>query len=370
MTAQDLARWRIALTYPELLIHGNQWLQLCIDAARMAAVSKRIVRAEARRETRKWVDKCLEGAASAGHKFVKGGSGAPIEVMDVPCTLVDEVPTYVTDPNEAVEIRGRKWHELWGRDDAQYEDLTRMMNKERLACIDEDAEQQVCMQQVEAGIKKCSADTVPGTDGWTGREFRMLPEAALQELANLMTDINRWVSWPAQVLDNIIVLLRKAVGGERPICLAAGIVKLWEAIHFGTVDEWESSRAGFWDDAIKGSSALRAAALRRLEAETATLLGEEFCFVLWDAEKFYDNIDMMKLYKLSADCGMDRRQMLLGMQVLMAPRRVKIGKVMGLPIRPMNGMTAGLKRSNLYARFYFHNFLDTMHRRYPDAAPR
>ena len=68
------------------------------------------------------------------------------------------------------------------------------------------------------------------------------------------------------------------------------MVKLWETVHGDTVLSWEANKIGFWDDAVKESCALRAAALRGLQAETASILGEEFVFVLCDAEKFYDNV--------------------------------------------------------------------------------
>ena len=81
-------------------------------------------------------------------------------------------------------------------------------------------------------------------------------------------------------------MLAKPKGGDRPICLVPLLVKLWESVNGDTILAWETDRIGFWDDAVKGSSVLRAAGLRRLQAETASLFGEEFCFLLWDAEKF------------------------------------------------------------------------------------
>ena len=85
-------------------------------------------------------------------------------MMDVPCQVVEDTLVYVTDPNAAVEIRGAKWHALWGRDKAQYGDMVRTLSKERKKCINEEDYKEVSVQMVEAGIKKCSADTTPGTD--------------------------------------------------------------------------------------------------------------------------------------------------------------------------------------------------------------
>ncbi len=44
--------------------------------------------------------------------------------------------------------------------------------------------------------------------------------------------------------------------------------------------EWSEQHAGFWDDAIKGSSPLRAALRRNLNMEAAILLSRSFSIAL------------------------------------------------------------------------------------------
>ena len=51
----------------------------------------------------------------------------------------------------------------------------------------------------------------------------------------------------------------------------------------------------FWEDAVKGSSALKAGLDRRLMDEVAVLQGKETAAVYWDIEKFYDSIDWVRL---------------------------------------------------------------------------
>ena len=82
----------------------------------------------------------------------------------------------------------------------------------------------------------------------------------MQELTDLLHEVNKRIAWPAQVLKVIVVLLLKPKGGDRPICLLPELLKLWETVEGDTVASWESERIGFWDDAVEGSSALRAAA--------------------------------------------------------------------------------------------------------------
>eukprot|EP00975_Prorocentrum_lima_P015192 3221432-Prorocentrum_lima.AAC.1 len=65
--------------------------------------------------------------------------------------------------------------------------------------------------------------------------------------------------------------------------------------------EWEAEWAGFWDTAVRGSSALRAALVRRLAWEVAVAGGKDVVQVFFDAEKFYDNIDPQKLAELGIE---------------------------------------------------------------------
>ena len=72
----------------------------------------------------------------------------------------------------------------------------------------------------------------------------------------------------------------KPLEGERPIGLTAMLYRLALRLRKALVSEWDDKRAGFWDDAVKGSSPLRAAILRSLRVEVSTLLGLEAVGIL------------------------------------------------------------------------------------------
>ena len=115
---------------------------------------------------------------------------------------------------------------------------------------------------------------------------------------------------------------------------------------------------------------MRAAALRRLQAETATLLGEEFVYLLWDGEKFYHYVDLGLLLEASLACGVNKRGLILSLQVLLALREIRVGKVSGSATVPHNDMLAGLRRSMFSARLLLYKTLETMHKVIPQARPR
>ena len=364
-TAEELGMWKYVVQNPQLATL-RQWITMAVEAARMSAVSKKKAKASARRAAVAWAEVCLEGAAAKAHSFVKGPGPNP-DLMDVPMVQGNvnsaggkdpslDIPlqcslgtAFITCPDTAAASRGRSWHKLWSRDQRLLNSMNARLSAQRRACIDEDEALVGTTDMVKLGMRKLNADAKPGGNRWTGRESRCLPDEAINDLTELLNSINEKVAWPRQVMHNIVVLLGKPKGGDRPICLVSWLIKLWEAFFDESVTEWEAGRIGFWDDAVKGSSALRAAAMRRLHAESAHLCGDEFAFILWDAQTFYDNVDLWLLYEASINCGMPRRQMLLSLLVLMAPRQVKVGNVVGYRVQPANGMTAGLKRANFFA---------------------
>ena len=64
------------------------------------------------------------------------------------------------------------------------------------------------------------------------------------------------------------------------------------------VSEWDDKHAGFWDDAVKGSSPLMAVILRSLRVEVSTLLGLEAVGHLWDVSAFLTAYPLPSLSRL------------------------------------------------------------------------
>ena len=50
----------------------------------------------------------------------------------------------------------------------------------------------------------------------------------------------------------------------------------------------------FWEDAVKGSSALQAGLVMRLLDECCCTMGMTTVGIYWDLEKFYDSIDWIR----------------------------------------------------------------------------
>ena len=90
----------------------------------------------------------------------------------------------------------------------------------------------------------------------------------------------------------MVSFIPKPTGGERSMYLQCIVNRIWAQIRKCKV-------AMFWDTAVKGSSALRAGLIRLVKDECANMEGSVYATVLWDMEKFYDHMSMIRLAKAS-----------------------------------------------------------------------
>ena len=117
----------------------------------------------------------------------------------------------------------------------------------------------------------------------------------------------------------------------------------------------------FWEDAIKGSSALLAGLRRRLQDECAVALGQDTASIYWDIEKFFDSVDWVKAIEWAEELGFPSRIFKIAMQIHTAPRIIKIGKVFAQPFTPSNGLVAGCLSAVLLSRIVVCSLLTEVH---------
>ena len=91
--------------------------------------------------------------------------------------------------------------------------------------------------------------------------------------------------------------------------------------------------------------------------EMANLNGDKVARILWDMEKFYDNIDIIKLIDRSMDLEYPVIMMALGIQMHMAPRCINAYETYAICDLPKNGIIAGCTQSNIFARILLHRIM-------------
>ncbi len=71
----------------------------------------------------------------------------------------------------------------------------------------------------------------------------------------------------------------------RTVATMASVYRVIMRLCGDDIVEWDTTKAGFFDTAVAGSSALRAHLLRSLEVEVAATEGHSIAHILWDMEK-------------------------------------------------------------------------------------
>eukprot|EP00959_Pyramimonas_sp_CCMP1952_P208382 4359100-Pyramimonas_sp.AAC.1 len=69
------------------------------------------------------------------------------------------------------------------------------------------------------------------------------------------------------------------------------------------VGRLEREGARFWDKAVRGSSALRAAIARQFQLEVSTIQGFSWAEIPMDLEKFYDHLQRFEIFRLAKATG-------------------------------------------------------------------
>ena len=179
---------------------------------------------------------------------------------------------------------------------------------------------------------------------------------------DLLTECEEKLAWPWQVYITLVCLLAKEVKGERLISLLTMLHRIWSCSRKHFAAEWCNAKAGFWDDAVRGSSPLQAS-LRRLVADELTqhIENQEACTVLFDAESFYESISL----------SLVARAVLLGMALLTyAGVRFLTAGCSGFIERIVisNGVAAGCAQRNHAARLVLYDILQKSHELHPSTS--
>ena len=124
---------------------------------------------------------------------------------------------------------------------------------------------------------------------------------------------------------------------------------------------WDEAAMDFWEDAIKGSSALRAGLYRRLTDECTCALGLETASIDWDVEKFYDSVSWAKLFEWALDLSFPPQLLLVVASIHAAPRIIRVGRVYAQPHFPSNSLVAGCISAIWMSRIFVCSILAEVH---------
>ena len=139
----------------------------------------------------------------------------------------------------------------------------------------------------------------------------------------------------------VVQLIPKPKGGDRPITVTSTLYSLVIDVLGFQMNEWQEDQQAFWDDAVRGSSALQAALQRRLydelDGHSTKVSVTGYC----DLEKFYESIDITKLIHHALACEFPLAPLTLLLQVHLSTRIIRVNRWVNEPLLPLTTIIAG-----------------------------
>ena len=135
------------------------------------------------------------------------------------------------------------------------------------------------------------------------------------------------------------------------MALSDFLVTIWARCRRHHVSSWCAKRQGHWDKVVPGSSALRAATLRKIQIEMDIAEGQNWCLVLWDLRKFYDTIRIAALVRQGTRLKFPPAIMYMAVATYQSPRVLRTkGGACSEWILPHDSVLAGCSMANDMAR--------------------
>lgn len=256
-------------------------------------------------------------------------------------------------PKAIMAAKAELWGGIWGRDEAQCEAF--FQQYEELAATA--AEQlgawgPLTLPMLKAAIGRTPAGTGLGVDRLSPCYLKALPQQGLQGLLGCLASMEASMALPDRAMLNMVALLDKPAGGDRPISLMAMPYRVWLRMRRYQVAAWDREHAGPWDCAVAGVGAVDAAFISEAQTEAAVLAGRSVGGALLDMAKFYDHVDLSILGRDALRHDYPLPVLLLGLQAYLAPRMLKKGALMHEGVQPWGGIIAGCAQATSCARLY------------------
>lgn len=195
---------------------------------------------------------------------------------------------------------------------------------------------------VRAILRRMAARKKPGLDAWTVSELRLVPDALLGWIAELLEEVEAAGEWPRQLCEPEGLLLPKPGSGHgpldrRPIWLLPMVYRLWAACRAQQFARWRLQWAGA--DVIAGAEEL--AWELALELEAAEALDEDIGGAALDWRKAYDHVDLVSAQAMLSRAGVPPWVLLPAFSAYRARRRLRVGRVLGEAWEPSSGLLPG-----------------------------
>ena len=267
------------------------------------------------------------------------------------------------EPLEVASARAHKWGLQWEAKEAfPVGEARRAFNQLReTATSDLAVLEPLTIREIQGALLSIRRGTAKGVDQTAPDELRDMPAEGWAQLQQLLSTVERRLAVPAQHLLSLMAILPKPAGGERTVVLLSMLMRTWGRARRGEVRAWDRDHARFWDSAIQGNSALKAALLRRALDESAHALGVASLTLLADIEKFYDSLCPVKVIEQLLAQDYPSYILAITMQMHWAPRVLTTRACTSEVVQVGRSVLAGCFSSTSVARGYVLPIVERMH---------
>ena len=219
-------------------------------------------------------------------------------------------------------------------------------------CLANQAEilEDIFLDALRSASKSYPDEKAQGIDHWSSNFIATLPNKLLQGLRDVLNCSQLFLCWPVQLMMNLITLIPKQQGGQRPIAKTPLLYRLWNRIRSQGVKQWAAGHVQDFDFAAAQRSAVYSGAIRCWTNELAVISGRHTASLLWDLEKFFDTITPEMVLQQGLELGYPPLDLTLAMAMHTAPRMMTYAGATSSVILPNTSILAGCSHSNNFAR--------------------
>ncbi|CAK0896370.1 unnamed protein product, partial [Prorocentrum cordatum] len=287
--------------------------QAATMAYALGILADRFQRAEVRQGLQAFQEWVIQCTAKRPSKVLKWNTDSAGPIMEYGVG-----PTASTDLFSIMEGKRGAWSQRWSGT-VNLSDLQAFRRKCRLLEELEDAWQPIDPYLIHDKATALPNATGRGSDNLGPLDIRNLPFQAKQGLADFFNQCERQMAWPWQLMSVLVGMLPKPDGSDRGVALIPWLMRFWAQMRKVIGADWCAAKAGHWDQAIKGSSALQCGIFRLFCDEVDDELDIHYANVMWDFAEFYDSVNPIMAFEAALRLDFSPRKLGMAAVLYMSP---------------------------------------------------
>ena len=253
-------------------------------------------------------------------------------------------------PKELMDHKRIEWAKKWRHEDKHPEQFWSLLEEAKKRAREEaPSRTPLSLASLDTTLGNEATNKSNGLAMISVSDVKRLPTEGRLQLLQLYAQIEKDLTWPWQ-LQAIAVALIPKKNGDRGLGVMSWIVRLWSRLRSDTIGTWADDTGDPWDQAVPGSSSLRAAMTRAFMDETASALKLDTASTLWDIQEFFDSLDLTKIMLFAKEFEFPATELVLLISCHLAARLLRSNGCYAEAIQPHRSAVAGCRGAQQFAR--------------------